>query len=145
MATIELLTLANHAEVQNGLLYLSGAEWDTVTRTYESGAEPQPQHLAIAISVVVPWTEANQRQRVELWIEDEDAQHRIIEAGFDLEVGRPPGKAHGSDSRSPLAMTGIVQFPKPGGYRVRAHVGGNHASYAFRVTDQPVQIAQELR
>ena len=136
MATIELLTLANHAEVQNGLLYLSGAEWDTVTRTYKVGTEPQPHHIGIAMSVVVPWTEANQRQRVELWIEDEDAQHKLIEASFDIEVGRPPGKVHGSDSRSPLAMTGIVQFPKSGGYRVRARIGSDQRSYAFRVIDQ---------
>ena len=142
MATIELLTLANHAEVQNGLLYLSGAEWDTVTRTYQAGSDPQPQHLAIAMSVVVPWTEANQRQRVELWIEDEDAQVKLMEAGFDMEVGRPPGKVHGSDSRSPLAMTGIVQFPKPGGYRVRARIGDHQKSYAFRVNDQIAQVAR---
>ncbi|MYH44636.1 MAG: hypothetical protein F4017_06885 [Acidimicrobiaceae bacterium] len=142
MATIELLTIANHAEVQNGLLYLIGAEWDTVTRTYQAGSDPQPQHLAIAITVVVPWIEANQRHRVELWIEDEDAQVRLMEASFDIELGRPPGKTHGSDSRSPLAMSGIVQFPGSGGYRVRARIGDYHKTYAFRVNDQIVQATQ---
>ena len=57
MAQIELLTLANHAEVQNGLLYLSGAGWDRVTRAYKEGKKPRPQHFAIALSVLVPWAE----------------------------------------------------------------------------------------
>ena len=33
MPEIALLTLANHVEVQNGLLYMNGGGWDTLTRT----------------------------------------------------------------------------------------------------------------
>lgn len=143
MAEIALLTLANHAEVQNGLLYVSGAEWDTVTRTYLSTEQPKPQHLAIALSVVVPWTEANTPQPVSIRVEDEDGLTRLIETRLDLEVGRPPGRPHGSDSRTALAITGEVGFPKPGGYRVVAEVGKtSRRSYSFRVIDQPIEIAQ---
>lgn len=141
MADIAMLTLANHAEVQNGLLYMSGAEWDTVTRTYPQGGQAKPQHLAIALSVVVPWLEANTPLAVSIRMEDEDGQTRLLEAGLDLEVGRPPGKPHGSDSRSAVAFTGEVQFPKSGGYRVVASIGADATkTYSFRVVDQVIPV-----
>ncbi len=136
MAQIELLTLANHAEVQNGLLYLSGAGWDRVTRAYKEGKKPRPQHFAIALSVLVPWSETNQRHEVVIRVEDEDGHHKLMEAKANIEVGRPPGKVPGSDSRSPLVVTGILQFPKAGGYRVRATLGDEQRDYAFRVIDK---------
>ena len=136
MARIELLTLANHAEVQNGLLYLMGAGWDTVTRAYKEGKKPRPQHFSIALSVLVPWMETNQPHQVVIRVEDEDGLSKLMEATAKIEVGRPPGKVPGSDSRSPLVVTGIVQFPKPGGYRVRATLGEEQRDYAFRVIDK---------
>ena len=136
MAQIELLTLANHAEVQNGLLYMSGAGWDRVTRAYKEGEKPRPQHFSIALSVLVPWLEHNQRHEVVIRVEDEDGHHRLMEAKANIEVGRPPGKVPGTDSRSPLVVTGLLQFPKPGGYRVRATLGEVQRDYAFRVVDK---------
>ncbi len=136
MAKIELLTLANHAEVQNGLLYLSGAGWDTVTRAYKEGETPRPQHFSIAVSVLIPWMETNQPHQVAIRAEDEDGHHKLMEATANIEVGRPPGKVPGTDSRSPLVFTGIVQFPRPGGYRVRAILGDEQRDYSFRVIDK---------
>lgn len=143
MADIALLTLANHAEVQNGLLYLSGAEWDTLTRSYEAGKRPEPHRLAIAVSVVVPWTEANLPQQVKIWVEDEDSRSKLLEAQLDLEVGRPPGRAPGTDFRSPLAISANVGFPREGGYRVVAEVGEarHRKTYSFRVVDHVVGAA----
>ena len=136
VAEIEMLTLANHAEVQNGLLYLSGAGWDTVTRSYQQGKKPRPQHFSIALSVLVPWMETNQPHRVVIRVEDEDGLSKLMEATANIEVGRPPGKVPGSDSRSPLVVSGIVHFPKPGGYRVRATLGDEQRDYSFRVIDK---------
>ena len=136
MAEIELLMLANHAEVQNGLLYLSGAGWDTVTRSYREGKKPGPQHFSIALSVRVPWMETNQRHEVVIRVEDEDGHSTLMKAAANIEVGRPPGRVPGSDSRSPLAVNSIVHFPKPGGYRVRATLGDQQRDYAFRVIDK---------
>ena len=133
---IEMLTLANHAEVQNGLLYLMGAGWDTVTRAYKEGKKPRPQTFSIAMSVRVPWLEHNQRHEIVIRVEDEDGHHQLMEAKANIEVGRPPGKVPGTYSRSPLVVTGIVQFPKPGGYRVRATLGDEQRDYAFRVIDK---------
>ncbi len=136
MPQIEILTLANHAEVQNGLLYLMGVGWDTVTRSYKEGAKPQPQHFSIAVSVLLSWAEHNQRHEMVISVEDEDGHHKLMEASANIEVGRPPGKVPGSDSRSPLVVTGLLQFPKPGGYRVRATIGDEQRDYAFRVIDK---------
>ena len=136
MATISFLTLANHAEVREGFLYLSGAEWDTVTRSYSSDKAPQPVHLGIAFTVIVPWTEANEPHTAEIWIEDEDAHYRVMATTVNIEVGRPPGKVPGSDTRVPLAMNGIIQFPKAGGYRVQAQIGKEQKTYSFRVADR---------
>ena len=63
------------------------------------------------------------RRQVVIRVEDEDGHHKLMEATANIEVGRPAGKVPGSDSRSPLVVTGIVQFPNPGGYRVRATLG----------------------
>lgn len=139
MPRIQMLTLANHAEVQNGLLYLSGAEWDTLTRDYPEGAPPPPQHLGIGVSVVVAWTETNERHNLRLWIEDEDGQRGLLDAAAELEVGRPVGKVHGTDSRAPFAINGIITFPREGHYTICAQVGDQDpVRYPFRVVDRQV-------
>ncbi|MDE0321052.1 MAG: hypothetical protein OXH86_01855 [Acidimicrobiaceae bacterium] len=140
MPRIEMLTLANHAEVQNGLMYLSGAEWDTLTRDIPQGADAPPQHLGVGVSVVVGWTETNERHLLHLWIEDEDGQVGPLDVNAELEVGRPAGKVHGSDSRAPFAINAIVTFPGSGHYAVCAQVGSDAPrKYPFRVVDRLVQ------
>ena len=133
-----MLTLANHAEVQNGLMYLSGAEWDTLTRDVPQDTDPPPQHLGIGVSVVVGWAETNERHPLHLWIEDEDGQTGLLDVNAELEVGRPPGMPHGTESRAPFAINGIMTFPRAGGYVVCAQVGGDAPHrYPFRVVDRP--------
>ena len=140
MPRIEMLTLANHAEVQNGLLYLSGAEWDTLTRDIPQGSPPPPQHLGIGVSVVVSWTETNERHNLRIWIEDEDGQRGLLDGTAELEVGRPVGKVHGTDSRAPFAVNGIITFPKPGHYAVCAQVGEDiPLKYPFQVVDREIR------
>ena len=133
-----MLTLANHAEVQNGLMYLSGAEWDTLTRNIPRGADPPPQHLGIGVSVIVGWTETNERHLLHLWIEDEDGQTGPLDVNAEIEVGRPPGMVRGAESRTPFAVNGIIAFPRPGRYAVCAQVGSDAPlKYPFRVVDSP--------
>lgn len=135
MAEIELLTLANHAEAVNGLLYLSGAGWDVVTRNYPAGGQPQPHHFGIAVSIVVPWHETNQVHALRLRIEDEDGGSLWAVDG-NLEVGRPTGKPPGSDVRAVLALGVNVNFARPGGYRVVAELADQQRYYSFVVVDQ---------
>ncbi len=136
MAEVEILTLANHAEAINGLLYLSGAGWDVVTRAYPEGGLPAPHHFGIGVSVLVPWLEANRRHQLVILIESEDGGAPLMRAEGALEVGRPPGTPEGSDIRAVLAVDASIQFPAPGGYRLIAQVGPNQRTYPFRVVDQ---------
>jgi hypothetical protein len=135
MPTIEMLTVANHAEAVNGLLYLSGAGWDRVTRRYPTGGKPRPHRFGIAVSVLIPWAEANRRHRLSLWVESEDGGDPLVKVDGKLEVGRPPGVPEGSDRRAVLAVEATVEFPRPGGYRIVGEVGGNTRTYSFFVVD----------
>lgn len=137
MPDIELLTLANHAEAVNGLLYLSGAGWDTVTRNYQAGGQPQPHHFGIGASVLVGWHETNNPWPLKLWIEDEDGGPRLLNVDANLEVGRPAGRPPGTPIRAVLAIMANVGFPSAGGYRLVAEIDGQQRTYSFRVVDQP--------
>ena len=136
MPIIETLILANHAEAQNGLLYLSGGGWDRLTRRYPAGGQPKPHSFGIGVTVNVPWSEANRKHRLELWIEDEDGGKPLMQVDGELEVGRPPGVPEGSDRRAVLAVEALMTFPHPGGYRLVGRVGGKEKSYAFFVVDE---------
>jgi len=137
MAAIDILALANHAEAINGLLYLSGAGWTNVTRVYPVGEQPNPHHFGIGISVLVPWSEANDRHSLAVWIESEDGGEPLMKAAEgELEVGRPAGLPHGSDLRSVLAIDATVAFPRQGGYRAVVELNGDRSTYAFTVTDR---------
>ena len=72
MPEIALLTLANHVEVQNGLLYMNGGGWDTLTRTYTEEREPDANLISIALATLVHWDEANEKHQLTIWVEDED-------------------------------------------------------------------------
>lgn len=137
MPDIELLTLANHAEAVNGLLYLAGAGWDTVTRNYQPGGQPLPHHFGIGVAVLVGWHETNQNWPLRLWIEDEDGGPRLLSIDANLEVGRPPGRPPGTPIRAVLAILANVAFPAPGGYRLVAEIDGSQRTYSFRVVDNP--------
>lgn len=136
MPTIEMLTLANHAEAVNGLLYLSGAGWDVVTRSYPQGTTPAPQHFGIGVSVLVPWLETNRPHRLVLFIESEDGGEPLMRTESAIEVGRPPGTPEGSDLRAVLAVSATIPFPRAGGYRLVSHLGAERRTYGFRVVDK---------
>ncbi len=137
MASIEFLFLANHAEVQNGLLYTSGAGWSEMYRLVP-GQESQapPNHFAIATSILVPWEETNQPHRLTIWIERDGEGPQLVRAEVGIEVGRPPGLPAGTDQRAVFAMPIDIAFPEQGGYRVVAEVDDDTRSVSFRVHDQ---------
>lgn len=142
MPEIELLTVANHAEAINGLLYLSGAGWTDLRRSVQPGAPPPITHIGIGIAILVAWNETNQRHRVGVRIENADGQVLLAMQG-DIEMGRPPGVAPGSDLRGVMAISGEVQFPAEGVYRIVADVGGNMRSVTFRVHNLSAMAAPQ--
>jgi hypothetical protein len=144
MPQVELLTVANHAEAINGLLYLSGAGWTDLRRPMPQPGGPIPvNHIGLAMAILVGWNETNQRHRVTLVLENADGRE-LMNVVADFEIGRPPGLPAGSDLRTVLAMNSELQFPSAGIYRVVATVADSRRSISFRVHDTPASTVQAL-
>jgi len=140
MPEIELLTMANHAEAINGLLYLMGAGWTDHWRPIPSeGGRIPPAHFGIGMAILVPWDETNRRHHVVVRIENSDGRE-LIKVESDVEMGRPPGSQAGQDFRSVLAINANVEFPAAGTYRVVATTGESQKHVTFRVNNAPATI-----
>lgn len=133
MPTIEYVTLANHVEALNGLLYMLGAGWSEVQPPIDPEGRLGSVHFGIGVSVLVGWNETNQRFPVELTITGEDGGEPLVRVEGQIEQGRPPGLPPGSDLRSVIGLGADVQFPKPGGYEVRVTLLDQVRTVAFRV------------
>ncbi len=136
MASIDFLFLANHAELQNGLLYASGAGWSDLFRSPDKEGRLPVNHFGIAVSVSVPWDETNQPHRLALSI-DQEGGEVLSRVETDVEVGRPPRLPAGSEQRVVLGLGVDIVFPTEGGYRVVATVDEDTRTVNFRVHDQP--------
>lgn len=133
MPTIEYVTVANHVEAINGLLYMLGAGWSEIHPPVDPEGRLGPVHFGIGVSVLVGWNETNQRFPVELTITGEDGGEPLVRVEGQIEQGRPPGLPPGSDLRSVIGLDADVQFPQPGGYEVRVTMLDQVKSVAFRV------------
>lgn len=90
------LILADHAQVSDGKLFISGGGW--------SIAGPGPVSMAVAVKVEVPWDRANTRMKFLLELLDADGQPVTVPASFgeqeikidgEFETGRPAGLKQG--------------------------------------------------
>jgi len=135
---IDTLLLANHVEVVNGLLYVSGGGW-TEHRRPVTPQGPALSHLGIGVSVLVPWNETNAPHTFTVLIEDEDATP-IVKIDGQINVGRPPALPAGSEQAVLLGFPLNVQFPHPGTYRavVTLDEDGDSKHWTFRVHDLPM-------
>jgi hypothetical protein len=134
---VEILTVANHAEAINGLLYLSGGGWTDLWRGNLPPNQPAPiNHFGIGLAVRVGWNETNRRHHLIVRLAHEDGEE-VFRAEADVEVGRPPGIPEGSDQRAVLAISADMQFPMPGTYRLSTELAREERSVSFRVHDRP--------
>jgi hypothetical protein len=136
MPTLEYVTLANHAEAVNGLLYLSGAGWTDHSRPAPTEEMRVSSHFGIGVSVLVPWTETNSPHALTVRVETEDGDV-ILDATGNIEVPRPLGIPPGSDQRAVLAVNVDLHFEESGGYRVLAELAEQRKVVSFRVHDVP--------
>ncbi len=140
---IELLMLANHAEAINGLLYLSGGAWTDHYRAVAPGVPVPQSHLAIAVSILVPWNETNVPHRLTVRVENEDVTSSLAQIDAQLNVGRGPTMQQGAVQHAVFAVPVTVMFPGPGGYRLVADLDGgiDMRVWSFRVHDVPATVA----
>lgn len=125
--------LCNHAEAQNGLLYISGAGVE-MTQVPPGAPGPIVTSLGIAVQVGVPWVDTNRQHTLRVDLVDADGgpvevpgpqgpMPFLIEVPFT--VGRSPMAAEGSDQflRMALNMPGLP-LPSAGEYVFRVSVDG---------------------
>ncbi len=119
-----IILLCDFAEEVNGKLYIMGGGWSRLPAM-------QPQVIALAIRVLVPWDQANRPHKIVVELVTQDGEPADDEtAGMslrleaNLEVGRPPGLRPGSALEAPLAFRFSAQF-KPGAYRFDFSIDGS--------------------
>jgi hypothetical protein len=107
------MMLADHAQVADGKLYISGGGWVL--------GSPAGLTSAIALLFHVPWERTNHQTSFMLRLVDADG-HQLskqgpdgplpIEVGGTFEVGRPVSVRPGSEINVPFAIsTGMLQLP----------------------------------
>jgi hypothetical protein len=132
MPQIEFVINADHAEAINNKLYLQGAGWTDVVQQVAPNGQPAIIHMGMAVSILIGWNETNRRFPLTLTLQHEDGD-KIAEVSAQVEAGRPTGIPAGTDFRSVLAIGAEIQFPKTGGYELRAELGGEKRTSVFRV------------
>lgn len=102
------MLLADHAQVSEGKLFISGGCWSI------TGPDPSPH--AVAIKIDVPWDRANHKYTFDLELLTEDGHHvmvptpmgdRPVQLDGSFEAGRPAGLKPGS----PLDVALAVNVP----------------------------------
>ena len=111
-----------------------GAGWSM------TGSPTAPQ--AVAVLMKVPWDRANQKLPMALRLLDADGQpvylegpegKQPVESRGELEVGRPPGMAHGSPIDASLALN-VQSMPlAPGRYEWRLELAEQTFGAPFQV------------
>jgi hypothetical protein len=91
-----------------------GGGWDR----YFAQAYPTPVRLAIAVGVLVPWNECNEKHPITINIVDADGKNVVPEVQAQVEVGRPTGILPGTSQRAMLAINTMFQLLKPGRFEV---------------------------
>jgi hypothetical protein len=106
------MMLADHAQVSDGKLFIAGGGW--------SSAGPGPIPCGIALLFHVPWQRTNERTIFTLRLLDEDGRAvatpepggtQPIQAGGQIEAGRPAGLAPGTEINVPVAFNTVLQLP----------------------------------
>lgn len=140
--------LCNHAEAQNGILYLSGAGIDRFLIP-QNVPGPWGVNLGIGISIKVPWTQTNQAHNLELMLKDGDGQDVLLPSGPDnkvplkvgtnFNIGRPPFLEIGEPQLINLAMNlPGLPFEKLGTYFFKLFVDGTEmAELSLKVSYAP--------
>jgi Family of unknown function (DUF6941) len=113
------LFLCDWAEVVAGKLYAQGMGWTDLIAD-------RPVQFAIACMITIPFDQTNTKHSGMIKLVTDDGHDYPAEnpgtAGFDFEVGRPPGITPGRAQILPFALKiGGVSFTA-GGYRVELYV-----------------------
>ena len=114
-----------------GKLHMLGAGWSITS----SPTAP----CAVAVLLKIPWDRSNQQIPTSLTLADADGSPvvlpdvGVLRAESVVEVGRPPGLAHGSMIDASFQLS-VGSLPlQPGRYQWRLDVGDQNFTVAFQV------------
>jgi hypothetical protein len=106
------MMLADHAQVADGKLFISGGGW--------SSCGPGPTPCSVAVIFHVPWQHTNEKVQFGLRLIDEDG-HPVIQPGpqgpqpvevtGQFEAGRPPGMTPGTEIGVPMTFGSVLHLP----------------------------------
>lgn len=112
-----------------------GAGWSVTS-------SPTAPHAVVAL-IKVPWDRANVKLPMRLTLVDEDGRPVLVDRGStqgnqvafegDLEVGRPPGLAHGTPIDASLAISTDSMPLAAGRYSWNLELADLHQSISFQV------------
>lgn len=141
------MLLADHAQVAEGKLYISGGGW--------SFTGPAPSPHAVAIHIEVPWDRANEVHKFELALLDADGQPwmaptpmgpQAMRIEGEFESGRPPGMKHGTALVMPVAVNvGPLPLDPDSRYTWKLTIDGEsreHWVVSFTTRAMPKNIQQ---
>lgn len=136
---LDFMLLTNYAEIGgNGLLYIAGAGWDTVTMGAPVPDAP-PEVFAViqgtlVIRLLFHSTETGRDHAFTVTLTDEDGSE-INKLEGQVRVDRTPGLPATWDQpiNLPVPLTGIA-LPRPGQYRINLLVNGQF------VGDKPFRV-----
>jgi hypothetical protein len=129
-----ILCMSAVSDQVSGTLHMLGAGWSVTP----SPTAPQ----AVALLIKVPWDRANQKLGIRVELLDADGQPvtlpgpsgpQPVLTAAELEVGRPPGVAHGSDLDASVALNFPALPLVPGRYQWRAQVAQTTQAESFTV------------
>jgi len=134
------MMLADHAQVADGKLFISGGGWSTCG----PGAAP----CSVAVLFHVPWQETGERVTFTLRLIDEDG-HPVhqpgpqgmlpVQVNGHFEARRPPTMAPGTEINVPMTFNIVLQLAPGGRYTWVLEVDG-YADDAWRLSFATRQV-----
>src|SRR3984957_19592363 len=147
------MMLADHAQVADGKLFISGGGW--------SICGPGPTPCSVAVLFHVPWQHTNEKVSFTLRLVDEYG-HPVLQPGprgphpvhvdGQFEAGRPPGMTPGAEIGVPMTFGSMLNLPPGHRYTWLLEISGHSdddwsLSFATRqanTSDLPVPICAGL-
>lgn len=123
--------LANHAEVSEGRLYVSGGGWEQLP-VQPSTAGPWMISCALAMLIKVPWTETNRQHTLAVDFVDEDENpvplgdgSGSLHAEFPFSAGREANVTEGDEQNVAMAVNlAALPVAKLGSFNFRLQLDG---------------------
>ncbi len=125
--SLESAMLCNAVTAVDGLLYIHGGGWTSMTLPFQTAAMGfRPVHGAVLVAAVilVPWTCTNERHEIALSVVDADGRVYSDPLSMELVLGRPSNLPIGTAQRVCPGISLNGHFYYPGQYAVRITVDG---------------------